>query len=326
MNKKKLLAAFIFAALLFRAIAENSPSISLEGTWSFSFSYDNKSCTVKGDKIVNHGDSPHFFKVALLLMDSECNGFPVLAYKVGEKSFSTLSPNYQYTDISFSANGFEKSQPKTGTYYPVIVLLCYKNGEYGATSYLTFPRTYYFENKIEDEARDLMRELQNAEEQERYWQMQMFGAPDGGVAAMQLASQYGREKNTIRSKLTAMNYNYYSRSLRYASTDLIRSYLSIPDPPPPSTVASYDFDYSSYDDNDYSSSGKSSPGMHQEWVRCSSCGGTGVDRFKTWDAPRYSSNSPKPWCETCKRYAYSHTHDFCHMCNGKGQWKKWVND
>ena len=53
-------------------------------------------------------------------------------------------------------------------------------------------------------------------------------------------------------------------------------------------------------------------------VTCSSCNGTGKDKYSTIDAPDYSGKSTKVWCDICGRSTNRHTHKTCVICHGRG--------
>lgn len=53
-------------------------------------------------------------------------------------------------------------------------------------------------------------------------------------------------------------------------------------------------------------------------VTCSSCNGTGKDKYSTIDAPDYSGKGTKVYCSICGKSVKRHTHKSCSACLGRG--------
>ena len=324
---KRTVCFLCFVISFFAAVYAEKP-LSFEGTWTYTFYHDD-TCVVYGGKIINHSKDYHSFRIALLLLEKKCTGFSDYAYTAGKSSFLSVSPNAEYSVSSFSISDFIKSKPKTGTYYPVVVLLCRKSDSYGVVDYLTFDDPIKFVNPTDEEVDRLLKEYESAEEQEREWTMLGFGVPhEAALAAMERQQYFASQKNSVIMKLNALNYDYRTgRRNYYAKTEYYKNYSSLPDEPATSTYAStYDSgyypDYSDYSDE---SSSSSRTGMHQQWDTCPSCHGTGKSS-KIIESSGYIGSNRVEWCEYCKDFVHPHTHDVCRQCNGRGMWQHWVKD
>ena len=62
---------------------------------------------------------------------------------------------------------------------------------------------------------------------------------------------------------------------------------------------------------------------HIEKVKCSSCGGTGINSSPSYGASYGLSKSSDKRCEVCGKYE-NHRHDNCIPCQGKGYIEKYV--
>lgn len=143
--KKALLFLVVFACS-FLCSAERRDALSLEGRWSYSFSYDNKICDLRGDRVVNRSSSNRTFRLSFFLSKYPYNGGTVYGYEVGACIYDYLRSGYQYNDINMRAEQFRHQQPPSGVYYPVIFVMESRNGVFGIVDYLTFRDSMYFSN------------------------------------------------------------------------------------------------------------------------------------------------------------------------------------
>lgn len=149
---KKLFIVILQASLLFVCFAERRNALSLEGPWTYSFSYHNKGCNLRGDRVVNRSSYSRPFRLSLFLSKYPYSGGSIYGYEVGACLYNTLQNGYQYNDINLDFNYFRNEQPPSGVYYPVILVMEAKNGVYGIVDFLTFRDSMYFRNYLAEES------------------------------------------------------------------------------------------------------------------------------------------------------------------------------
>lgn len=218
-----LLVLFFLTTLYINS--EDSVEIIIEGSWSYSFSNNNHSCTLKGDRIVNRGKKDSFFTLAFYLCPEKYSGGSITGYKVGSKIYDVLETGYQYNDISVTFSDFEKHQPPNGKYYPVVLILGYKNSTDGIIDYLTFSNPCTFHNYLIDEVNDLLADLNYSRSQQNYWTNSTM--PYNALSWI-------TETYNLETKLSSMGYDVYGSngaSNLYAKSETIVEFSAIPDTP-----------------------------------------------------------------------------------------------
>lgn len=331
---------FVFLALVLNfSFVFAEEKLSLGGSWSYQFLNDNRECHVRGGEVLNRTDKSQNFKLVLVLSLIETTGTPdqlSLVYVVGTQWYNSLDSGWQYNDCDFTCNDFKYAQPISGTYYVTLVLLRQETGGYVLDDYLCFKNPIKFENLIMKKVTQLKKDLNEAKIKEKSYERLNNYYPENFENRM-AAREWSDRKSEIQRKLIDLGYDREGLvSLQsgnangaYSTTKSVPDYVlgSSYSSSSSSYVPSYSPSYSSPSSSGSSSSSSNSgSGMHQEWVKCTSCNGTGKNSSPTNYAPRYEKNPSKPWCDICKKYDYRHTHDYCHLCNGKGSWQKWVKD
>ena len=259
MSKKLFNPKIMFLIILlniFSVYSEEAIKIQLEGNWSYAFSDSNHSCKLTGDKIVNRGDNNSTFKLAFFLCPEKYSGGSIVGYNVGSKLYDILESGYQYNNISVSFDDFKKQQPPNGDYYPVILILVYKNGDYGIVDYLNFPEPCHFHNYIVDEVNRLLSDLENAKKQQRTYTYSSnpYDALDWVL-----------EVHDLESKLISLGYDVYGSkniSKMYLEKEKRLELSAIPDASENKTsnysYSSTDYYFPDYSDFESYSNGSSS--------------------------------------------------------------------
>ena len=318
MKRLSILIIFLCLYLNF-SYSENSENLSLEGTWYYQFSSENRTCSVSGDKVVNNSNISSSFKLAFYFVEEPYSGGIVYGYEVGSKFYDILNPNYQYTEIYFDCNNFETRQPPTGSYYPVVLLLKFKNSKYGIIDYITFP-IYDFKNGFDKEIFSLKNDLQFAKDQKEYWKKEMY-APyvDSFFVANQIL-EWGNKVRTIERSLSKLGY-HDNNFRNYANKSIISPYDLISDEiysqsEKDNVPMITDFDYQNPIYSDIGSSNSSS-GIKGK-MTCPECNGTG----KYLDIKKYDwlgrKLDSKEYCKICNKIDNPHVHEWCRSCYGTG--------
>lgn len=322
---KKIFLTAVLNFFIFLGFAFAQGKVSLEGTWSYSFSNDNRSCRLTGDKIVNSSGRKQSFKVLFGLTTTQYTGLSKVFgfYQVGSKWFDAIDSGWQYNNVVIDCEDFKKSQPMDGVYYPIIILLNLEDGDWHIEDFLTFRSTLSFENKLVAMSSQLLREMNEAEGNKKMWTRKISDRYGDSSYALSQSMEWGRIEREIKMKLFDIGYDFYGGK---GIGPMLASPITVPETR--SSSSSYSYTPPSSYDNDYSSGssgGSSGSGMHKEKVKCNACKGTGKNSLPDY-APRYAGVNDKPWCDVCQKYDYRHSHDYCRQCNGKGWWEKWVND
>ncbi len=327
MSKKFITLFLSFFIFLDFSFAKKEDNFSLEGTWTFEFTNNFKSCTLKGDKVVNNSDEDDTYYLILVFSKYKYSGGRIYGYPVIENYQSpSLKSGWQRTNTSVTGD-LSHEQPPTGTYYPVVLVTTF---EKQILDYLTFPNTFYYKNPTEDTVSSLKSQMDYAQRQMKIYDSLYYSTRGDKTSVIQASREWSNKYYSLKKELISLRYypddykpiHYHIEEKSYS--EYAKSTYT-PSPSysyTPSTTYSdplYSSDYSDYSNSSNSSSGSQ---MHKVREVCKYCHGTGVDSSKEVTA-NYAGSSYKPYCATCKEYTYPHYHKNCIICQGSGYTEKW---
>ena len=196
MSKKFITLFLSFFIFLDFSFAKKDDNFSLEGTWTFEFTNNFKSCTLKGDKVVNNSDEDDTYYLILVFSKYKYSGGRIYGYPVIENYQSaSLKSGWQRTNTSVTGD-LSHEQPPTGTYYPVVLVTTF---EKQILDYLTFPNTFYYKNPTEDTVSSLKSQMDYAQRQMKIYDSLYYSTRGDKTSVIQASSDYSDYSNSSNS-------------------------------------------------------------------------------------------------------------------------------
>lgn len=218
-----LAVIFLFTTILYAN--DSDKSLSLEGDWGYSINIDNETIEITGDHITNNTDKKSGdLKIVFVLSKDKYSGGNLSGWPLGECSFDSLEPDYQYSNIKKQIS-FDK-QPASGDYYVTILLMASKKGTYGITSYGNYDDKISFINTFETKIKSLQSQIEI--DQSYMKTIPMYaGSADLNMTNLLAAQLFQSSMDSLDKQLEVTNLQYNQKNNPRPTTFVC--YKDIPD-------------------------------------------------------------------------------------------------